>query len=311
MEERSRGDLADLRGTIFDIQKFSIHDGPGIRTTVFLKGCPLHCPWCHNPEALKRTPELIFYQNRCIGCGACFEACPIEGALHRNGARRIDRLVCTNCGLCTETCYAQALMLNGREVTVGEALAEVEKDRPFYEQSHGGMTLSGGEPLNQPDFTTALLRLAKEAGLHTALDTSGMASREALTRALDYTDLVLYDLKLMDRAAHRQACGGDNTIIHDNLRCVNERGIPVYIRAPIIPHYTDHPDNVAAIADFAATLSCVEEVDLMRYHRLGESKWERIDLEYPLKGIQPPSDETMQSLKEIVAARGLKVVVEG
>jgi pyruvate formate lyase activating enzyme len=260
---------------------------------------------------MRKDPQLIFFPNKCIGCGACFESCPIEGALHPNGTKRIDRLLCRNCGICTETCYAQALMLNGREVTVGEALAEVEKDRPFYEHSQGGLTLSGGEPLYQPEFTIALLRLAKESGLHTALDTSGMAAREALARALDYTDLVLYDLKLMDREAHRRTCGGDNTIIHDNLRYVNSRGIPTYIRAPIIPHYTDSPDNVAAIADFAARLSCVEEVDLMRYHRLGESKWERIDLEYPLKGTQPPSDETMEQLKEIVAARGLKVVVEG
>ncbi len=256
-------------------------------------------------------PLLLVLADKCIGCGACFEACPVEGALSPNGARRINRQVCSDCGICTETCYAQALVLNGREATVGEVLAEVEKDRPFYEQSKGGMTLSGGEPLYQPHFAIALLRLAKESGLHTALDTSGMASREALAQALDYTDLVLYDLKLMDREAHRRICGGDNAIIHDNLRYIDQRGLPVYIRAPIIPHYTDHPANVAAIADLAASLSCVQEVDLMRYHRLGESKWERLDLEYSLKGTLPPSDETMQQLQEIVAARGLKVHVEG
>jgi len=303
--------LAEVRGTIFDIQKFAIHDGPGIRTTVFLKGCVLNCPWCHNPEALNLKPELIFYETKCIGCGACFEKCPVEGALNPQDPKRINRRVCTHCGLCTETCYAQALVLDGRETTVGEVLKEVEKDRPFYETSDGGMTVSGGEPLVQAKFATALLQAAKEVDLHTALDTSGCVPREVFARALDFVDLVLFDLKIMDSEKHCEICGHRNDLIHDNLRYLDSRNIPICIRVPVIPGYTDSPENIAAIAALSASLPNVDHVELLPYHRLGESKWARLDLEYKLAGVQPPTKEWMAELKGLVEQAGVKVMVEG
>jgi len=298
-------------GTVFDIQRFSIHDGPGIRTTVFLKGCPLTCPWYHNPESQRRDPQLLFYANKCIGCGKCFEVCPVSGALMPDSKERINRERCDSCGKCTETCYAQALEMCGKEMTVEQVIAEVEKDRPFYETSDGGMTISGGEPLAQPEFTVELLETAKRAGLHTALDTSGYGSPDALRRAAAFTDLVLFDIKIADPERHQQATGVDNRQILANLRVLEEVGVPVVFRVPVIPGYTDCDENVRAAAALAAKTKNVRELDLMRYHRLGESKWRRLGLTYRLEGAEPPTEERMRLLKEMAEAQGVAVKVHG
>jgi pyruvate formate lyase activating enzyme len=298
-------------GIVFDIQRFSIHDGPGIRTTVFLKGCPLTCPWCHNPESQRRDPQLLFYASKCIGCKKCFEVCPVSGALIPESKERINRDICNNCGKCTETCYAQALEMCGKEMTVEQVIAEVEKDRPFYETSDGGMTISGGEPLAQPVFTVELLKTAKEAGLHTALDTSGYGGPDALRRAAAFTDLVLFDVKIADPERHRQAAGVDNRQILANLRTLEELGVAVVFRVPVIPGYTDSEENIRAAASLAAQMKNVRELDLMRYHRLGESKWKRLGLTYRLEGTEPPSEERMHQLKGLAEAQGVAVKVHG
>ncbi len=300
-----------MTGFVFDIQRFSIHDGPGIRTTVFLKGCPLQCVWCHNPESWSREPQVMFFADKCIGCGACLRACPVEGAVIPEGERRIDRCLCTGCGACADACPAAALTTCGREMTVAEVIAEVEKDRPFYETSEGGMTVSGGEPLMQPEFTVALLEAARDAGLHTALDTSGYGERDALAAAARAADLILFDLKLMDAARHMEAARVDNADIHRNLRLLADLGVDVVVRVPLAPGYTDDPENVTAIARFAAGLPNVRRVDLMRFNRLGESKWRRLGREYPLEGIEAQDDETMDCLVSLVEAEGLACAVSG
>ncbi len=285
-----------VTGIIFDIKKFAIHDGPGIRTTVFLKGCPLSCLWCHNPESQDPRPALAQFPRNCIGCLKCIDACP-QGALSKGETQIIiDRAKCTNCGICTETCYAEALVLQGREVTVEEALAEVEKDRPFYENSGGGMTLSGGEPLMQIDFAEGLFRAAKEAGLHNVLDTCGHVPWEHFERVLPYVDLVLYDVKSVDPAEHRRSTGQSIDLIQSNLRRLTQTATPVHIRVPVVPGHNAQAEDIRAIAELLSGLDHKPTVELLKYHRLGEGKYESLGQVCPEVIEEPPSDELMQEL---------------
>ncbi|MGE4564382.1 MAG: glycyl-radical enzyme activating protein [Victivallaceae bacterium] len=257
-----------IQGMIFDIRKFSINDGPGIRTTVFLKGCPLRCWWCHNPESQRLEPELSLLPEKCVGCGFCARACPngcfVSGAF--------DRTRCTSCGKCTAECHAGARELIGRPVSVEEVLAEVGKDRIFYETSGGGVTVSGGEPLFQPDFTAALLRGAKKEGFHTCLDTCGYAAWGKIEALLSDVDLLLYDLKETDPARHLEYTGVPLAPILDNLERIDDAGKELILRCPLVPGLNVRDNHADGIAAVAGKLGHLREINLMPYHPLGESK---------------------------------------
>ena len=316
--------MSELTGMIYDIQGFSVNDGPGIRTTVFLKGCPLHCPWCHSPESQKFYPQLSWISMRCVGTEACQErcmkACPknaIElGSTGINSATQeqvqyihVDRTLCDNCGECGKVCYPHALYLCGENYTLDQVLKRVLQDRRFYEKSGGGVTISGGEALSQPIFTLELLRRLKEAGIHTALDTTGYAPWEIVEQTLPYTDLYLLDPKHMNNERHQQTVGVPNVRIHENARRIAAAGGKFQIRIPVIPLFNDDEDNIRATAEFCRELGeAVELVQLLPYHNLGVSKHLRIS-DDPVAEATPPSDEKMQRLKAIMEEYGLSVII--
>lgn len=282
-----------MTGIVFDIQRFSIHDGPGIRTTVFLKGCPLACLWCHNPEGISAEPILSFTPDKCIGCGYCFEVCPHHAHRMVEADHVLDRDRCVVCGRCARQCYAQALEVIGREMSVAEVIEEVRKDEPFYETSRGGMTLSGGEPLHQINFSLALLRAAKEAGLHCCIETSGLATFEVIQRTMGLVDLYLYDLKETDPGRHVAFTGVSNERILANLRALHDAGEGVRLRLPIIPGCNDRDDAFREIAALVAELPDLEGVEIMPYHNLGTSKNRRLGLTAPA-GPEPTTPDADQ-----------------
>ncbi|MCX7681715.1 MAG: glycyl-radical enzyme activating protein [Anaerolineae bacterium] len=297
----------EAEGIVFDIRRFSIHDGPGIRTTEFLKGCPLRCRWCHNPEGLNPGLEMMFWPRRCLGCGACLLACP-QGAISQNGSTvSTDRSKCTLCGECVAVCYAEARQIVGRRMSVAQVMAEVARDLPFYDESGGGVTLSGGEPLAQPDFVRALLRACKKKGIHTALDTCGFAAWEVLDSIREYVDLFLYDLKLMDDARHRQCTGVSNALILSNLQALSRCGHAIVIRIPLIPGINDDEDNLRQTGVFAAALPHLLRVDLLPYHSMSSDKYSRLDMTYPLPATRPPSAERVAEIAQMLREFGLEV----
>ena len=292
--------MSDLSGTIFDIKRFAVHDGPGIRTTVFFKGCPLRCLWCHNPESMKIQRQIVFFENKCIGCGECFKRCPNGAVEATPQGRKYYRDKCVLCGTCVEYCYAEATVMQGREISVEEVVEEVEKDVPFYENSGGGVTLSGGEPAMQPEFCIAVLRKCREAGMHTTLDTSGHVKWDTFSRILEYVDLLLYDIKHMDPQKHKEYTGVSNELILSNLKKLDGLGIPIEIRMPMIPGLNDSEENLSAAAQFLSKMKNVQRIKLLPYHRLGEGKYERLDMQYSLKDVESPDKTRMRELTEFM-----------
>ena len=296
-------------GIVFDIRRYAVHDGPGIRTTVFFKGCALSCWWCHNPESQDPGPEVIVRPDRCIRCGACVAACDRGAALLTPDGPDADRDRCRGCEthVCAAVCYAEAREVAGRAVSVEEVASLAARDLPFYEDSGGGVTLSGGEPLLQHEFAAALLAALKARGIHTALDTCGHAPWEAIERLRGDVDLFLYDVKLMDEERHRRFTGVGNRRILENLRALSAGGHRIVLRVPVIPGVNDDDANVGAMAAMAASLPRVDGVDLLPYHRTGVDKYVRLDRTYQLAQTDVPSRAALDALAAAFTAAGVAV----
>ncbi|MBN1582395.1 MAG: glycyl-radical enzyme activating protein [Anaerolineae bacterium] len=302
---------SDLRGLITNVQRFSIHDGPGIRTTVFFKGCPLRCFWCHNPETWRMQQEVQVFAERCIGCGACFEQC-LQGAhLAQNGSREFRRELCQACGRCVETCYAESLVMAGKWWTVEALVEELLRDQPFYEQSQGGITLSGGEPLLQQAFSLAVLQRCKQEGLDTAIETAATCSWLDLEELLPWLDLVMMDIKVLDDEQHRAVTGASNRRILENARRLAGCDVPLLIRTPVIPTVNDSTAAIAAIAEFIRDFPNLVYYELMPFHRLAEGKYRSLGLCYEASDLEPPSKETMQTLADCARDKGIASVKVG
>jgi pyruvate formate lyase activating enzyme len=297
-------------GTVFNVQRASFHDGPGVRTTVFLKGCPLSCPWCHNPEGIAPWPEVLWSAERCLECGECREACPRPGGQLPAGAA-LGSDGCSACGECARACPTQARQIAGRSWSVADVLDEVLRDRPAYETSGGGVTFSGGEPLAQGTFLLACLDACRRAGLRTAVDTCGAASRELAVAAARRTHLVLWDVKHTDEARHRALVGAPLAPILANLAAVTEVGVPIWLRVPVVPGMNDDDDNLAAVARLAAATPNVQRVSLLPYHRTGAGKLTRLGRTGSAAAVTGPPAARMRALAAAIAVTGVATTIGG
>ena len=298
-------------GRVFNIQRCSVHDGPGIRTTVFLKGCPLSCSWCHNPEGIDEAPVLMINADRCLSCGACSEACPVEKGGAVPAGQLWDRAACTRCGSCVEACPADARELAGREYGVDELVDELERDGVFFDTSGGGVTFSGGEPLAQAGFLSECLRECRRRGLHTTVDTCGLAPRDTLLEVAQRADLLLYDLKHMDPIRHRSETGVDNRLILDNLRALSESDVEVWIRFPMIPGFNDDAANIEATGAFLEGLPRRHRVFVLPYHGIADGKRSRLEETADLSVLHSPGMEAIAEVAETFVKHKLEVTVGG
>ena len=317
LQNRHRPVATMQTGLVFNIQKYSLHDGPGIRTTVFLKGCPLECWWCHNPEGMSAEPEIFVAEGRCAECGRCCEVCPAGWTSLPVQASR-DGLGgpsyppgCVRCGACVEACPTQARQLLGRRMTAAEVVSEIEKDHIFYDDSRGGATFSGGEPFAQTPFLLELLRACREREIHTAVDTTGFVNQDALLAAARWTNLFLYDIKILDDARHRRYTGVSNELILDNLKILGREHGNVWVRVPIVPGVNDAPGDLEATVRFAASVPGVRQVNLLVYHHTGAYKFSRLGRPYLAEFVPEPAPEFLSQAAARLQCLGVPIVVGG
>jgi len=290
-------------GIVFDVKRFAVHDGPGVRTTLFLKGCPLHCRWCHNPESMAPLPQLAYYAHKCIHCGECVAVCPTHAHTIADGKHEFDRAKCRVCGQCETVCLGGALRLYGKKITVEEALKLVLEDRDFF-VPEGGVTLSGGEPLLQPEFCFELLSALKQQGIHTAVDTCGNVKWEILERMLPVTDLFLYDFKQADSAAHRRLTGQGNELILANLQRLSEVGARIEIRMPLIPGLNDAESDLRAAGKILGGLR-LARVKILPYYALARSKYAAVGMDDTMPEVETPDDNALQRAVAILCDCGV------
>ncbi len=289
-----------MNGLITTIQRMSIHDGPGIRSTVFLKGCNMRCAWCHNPETLSRIPELEWIQQKCIGCNSCTEVCPTGAFLSTDGEIHFRKEDCTNCFRCLSVCYAEAIGKIGKEISPEEVFAEVEQDFPFFKNSGGGVTISGGEPMLQPEFIQQTLALFNQAGIHTALDTNLSISWKQYERVLPFTDLVLADLKMINDPKHQQWTGKHNSVILENFHKLDSSGIPYMVRIPVIPGVNDNEEEVQALSKFISSLKNMQKLELLPFHSMGSFKYTNLEIDNPMENTEDLSKERLEYVEKIL-----------
>ena len=292
-----------MTGFVFALKRFAVHDGPGIRTTLFLKGCPLSCLWCHNPEGISYKREIALYTHKCISCKKCLSVCTENAQLFES--RSIDREKCLLCGACEDACLNGAITVFGREMTVQDAFNAVTEDKDFYLSSGGGVTVSGGECLMQADFVQELLKLLKEDGIHTAVDTCGYVPKDAFTKVMPYTDVFLYDIKAFSEETHIKCTGKSNKLIWDNLKHITDNGKKCIIRFPLIPEYNDFEAEL--IAKKLSEFKNIEAVDVLKYHNFSSSKYEALSLKNTMPQVEMPTDEMHKNIKSLFASYGLKV----
>lgn len=299
-------------GMIFDIKRYAIHDGPGIRTTVFLKGCPLNCLWCHNPEGKSAEQEFMWWEKRCIGCRDCQKACAKNAISFSDDTLILDVGECDFCGACLAVCHSKALELIGRDLTVGQLMREIEKDLAFYDESGGGVTFSGGEPLMQPVFLHSLLKACKERKIHTAVDTCGYVDPKILLDIGELADLFLYDLKVIDDKKHIEFTGVSNKLILENVKKLSDIGHKVVVRFPLIPNVNDEETDIMELGTFVSSLRNVKELHILPYHEAGAEKAKRLRKQKePLFVSHPPSAEGLSEIVEMLRDFGLEIQVGG
>lgn len=305
---------ASMDAVISDIQKFSLHDGPGIRTTVFFKGCNMRCAWCHNPETLFIKPEILFYSTKCIGCGCCYSVCKtgaLTGSIEGNGYRIYNKEFCTNCGECVDVCAPAALKTVGKRMSIEEVMEIIREDKDYYIASEGGVTLSGGEVMVQADFAAQLLKKCKEEGISTAIESNMFGSFDTISKLLCDVDRIYCDIKLIDNQKHIQYTGVSNESILNNIKKLSEYKIPLVIRTPLIPGITDDVENIVGIARWIKKNAVVEYYELLKYNPLAEAKTEELGKQFLLGKLERTSKQQLTMLKNAVSAEGIPMIIGG
>ncbi|GAA0675499.1 pyruvate formate lyase activating enzyme [Clostridium cadaveris] len=300
-----------MRGSIFNIQRYSIHDGPGIRTTIFFKGCPLKCQWCHNPESQRQEKEIMIYTNKCIDCGFCAKACKSGALTFEEGMIHFNKILCKNCGECCEVCPTGARTIVGEYKNSETLLKEIEKDKVFYDESDGGVTFSGGEPLSQEKFLEEILKRCKEAGIHTTVDTSGYGSENTIRSITPYVDLFLYDLKSMNDFVHKKYTGVSNKRILENLKLIGELGGKIFIRIPLITGINDSKEDIYSFIKFIKNIDGILQVNILPYHNISQEKYLRLRREYQCENVKEPTSEGLEEIKSMFENEGFKTVIGG